>query len=113
MIDEVVAGEDVDLVGVAGEMSDGDRDHLAVARGLREGGGPVEQIAGNRREHCRGHHGGHVVTGLGPLDDAGDSGVAAHGQLVDDVLGFGGHGRSVGGTPDTALSREVGRTLRW
>jgi hypothetical protein len=50
---------------------------------------------------------------LGPLDDVGDGGVAAHHQLVDDVLGFGGHRCSVGGTPDTALSRGVGRTLRW
>jgi predicted ATPase/DNA-binding SARP family transcriptional activator len=107
MVDQVVTGEGVDLVGVAGDASDGDRDQLAVACGLREGGGPVEQLAGKRREHGGGHHGGHVVTGLGPLDDLGDGGLTAHGQLVDDVLGFGGHGCSVGGTPDTALSREV------
>jgi hypothetical protein len=112
MVDQVVAGEGVDSVGVAGEMGDGDRDDLTVARGLREGGGPVEQVARYGREHCGGHHGGHVLTGLGPLDDLGDSGVAAHGQPVDDVFGFGGHGCSVRGTPDTALSREAGRTLR-
>ena len=112
MVDEVVAGEGVDTVGVAGDVGDGDRDDLAVAGRLRDPGGPMEQIARNGSEQCGGHHGGHVVTGVGPLDDLGDSGVAAHSQLVDDVLGFGGHGRSVGGTPDTALSREVGRTLR-
>ena len=41
----------------------------------------------------------------GPLDDLGDGGGAAHRQLMDHVVGFGGHGCSVGGTPDTALSR--------
>ena len=32
MVDEVVAGEGVDTVGVAGDVGDGDRDDLAVAR---------------------------------------------------------------------------------
>lgn len=99
MVDEVVAGEGVDSVGGAGDVSDGDGDDLAVAGCRRDAGGPVEQIARNGREHCGGHHGGHVVTGAGPLDDLGDGGVAAHHQLMDHVVGFGGHGGSVGGTP--------------
>jgi hypothetical protein len=32
MVDEVVAGEGVDTIGVAGDVGDGDRDDLAVAR---------------------------------------------------------------------------------
>ena len=32
MVDEVVAGEGVDTVGVAGDVGDGDRYDLAVAR---------------------------------------------------------------------------------
>src|SRR5215213_5266539 len=104
MVDEVVAGEGVDTVGVARHVGDGDRDDLAVARGLRDPGGPVEQIARYGGEQCGGHHGGHVVTGVGPLDDGGDGGVAPHHQVMDHVVGFGGHGGSVGGTPDTALS---------
>ena len=64
-----------------------------------------QQIPRNRGEQRGGHHGGHVVTGLGPLDDLGDGGVAARHQVMDHVVGFGGHGWSVGGTPDTALSR--------
>jgi hypothetical protein len=50
---------------------------------------------------------------VGPLDDLGDGGVAAHHQLMDHVGGFGGHRGSVGATPDTALSRRPGRTLSW
>ena len=34
MVDEVVAGEGVDTVGVAGDVGDGDRDDVAVARRL-------------------------------------------------------------------------------
>ena len=45
MVDEVVAGEGVDTIGVAGDVGDGDRDHLTVARRLRDPGGPIEQIA--------------------------------------------------------------------
>ena len=47
MVDEVVAGEGVDTVGVAGDVGDGDRDDLAVARRLRDPGGPLQQIARN------------------------------------------------------------------
>jgi predicted ATPase/DNA-binding SARP family transcriptional activator len=103
MLDEVVAGEGIDAVGVAGDVGDGDGDDLAVARRLRDPGGPLEQIARNGSEQCGGHDGGHVVAGVGPLDDLGDGGVAAHHQLMDHVVG--GHGCSVGGAPDTALSR--------
>ncbi len=105
MVDEVVAGEGVDSVGVAGDVGDGDRDYLAVACRRRHPGGPIEQIARNRSEQCGGDDGRHVVTGVGPLEDLRDGGVAAHHQLMDHVVGFGGHGCSVGGTPDTALSR--------
>ena len=42
MVDEVVAGEGVDAVGVAGEVGGGDRDELAVpGRGGAIAGGPV------------------------------------------------------------------------
>ena len=38
-------------------------------------------------------------------DDLGDRGFVADRQLVDHVFGFGGHVGSVGGTPDTGLTR--------
>ena len=113
MVDKVVTGEGVDTAGVAGHVGDGDRDDLAVARRRRHPGGPIEQIARSGSEQGGGDDGRHVVTGVGPLNDLGDGGVAAHHQLMDDIMGFGGHGCSVGGTPDTALSRTPGRTLRW
>ena len=77
MVDEVVAGEGVDSVGVAGDVGDGDRDDLAVARRRGDAGGSVEaESPGTGREQCGGHHGGHVVAGLGPLDDLGDGGAS-------------------------------------
>jgi hypothetical protein len=36
---------------------------------------------------------------VGPLDDFGDGGLAAHDQVMDQVVGFGGHACSVGSTP--------------
>jgi hypothetical protein len=48
---------------------------------------------------------------LGLLDDLSDGGFVAHHQLVNDIVGFAGHVGSVGGTPDTGLTRGVGRTL--
>ena len=42
---------------------------------------------------------------MGQLDDFGDGGLVAHRQLVDDVLGFGGHDCSMRGPPDTGLTR--------
>ena len=91
MVDEVVAGEGVDTVGVAGDVGDGDRDDLAVAVVCAT---PAARCSRSpeRGEQCGGHHGGHVVTGVGPLDDLGDGGVAAHHQVMDHVVGFGGHG---------------------
>ena len=83
-----------------------------VVDGQRRGAGHQVVVVG-RREQGGGDHGGHVVAGVGPLDDLGDGGVVAHRELVDHVLGFGGHGCSVGGTPDTGLTRGIGRTLRW
>ena len=50
MVDEVVAGEGVDSVGVASDMGDGDRDDLAVTRCRRGLCGPTEQIARNGSE---------------------------------------------------------------
>ena len=57
MVDEVVAGEGVDTVGVAGDVGDGDGHDLAVAGRLRHGRGPIEQIARNWSEQCGGHDG--------------------------------------------------------
>ena len=100
MVGEVVAGEVVDPIGVAGDVGDGDRDDLAVAgrRRRRRRPGRAGRV-GIRREQGGGDHGGHVVAGVGPLDDLGDGGGVADRQLVDHVLGFGGHGCSVGADP--------------
>ena len=113
MVDEVVAGEGVDSVGVAGDVGDGDGDDLAVPRRRGDLGGPIEQIARSGSEQRGSDDGRHVATGMSSIDDLGDGGGAAHDQLMDHVVGFGGHGVSVGATPDTALSRRPGRTLRW
>ena len=99
MVDEVVAGEGVDTVGVPGEVGDGDGDDLAVPRRLRDPGGPIQELAGSGGEQGRGDDGDHVVTEVGPLDDVGDGGLAAHDQVMDQVVGFGGHACSVGSTP--------------
>ena len=76
VVDEVVAGEVVDTIGVACEMGGGDRDELAVAGCHGERRGPVEQVVRNGSEQCGGDQGGHVVAGLGPLDDLGDGGAS-------------------------------------
>ena len=72
----------------------------------------VEQIGRIRREQGSGDQGGHVVAGAGLLDDGGDGGGVSDGELVEDVGRVGGHGGSVEGSADTALTRETGRTLR-
>ena len=91
MVGEVVAGEGVDEVGVARDVGDGDGDDLAVAGRRRDGGGASEQVGRIRREERGGDQGGHVVAGVGLLDDPGDGGGVADRELVDHVLGFGGH----------------------
>ena len=58
-----------------------------------------EQVGRIRREQCGGDQGGHVVAGVGSLDDLGDGGGVAHRELVDHVFGFGGHGCSIGAGP--------------
>ena len=51
-----------------------------------------------------------LVSGL--VDDRGDGGGVADGELVDQVVGVGGHGCSIDAGADTALTRGTGRTLR-
>ena len=79
MVDEVVAGEGVDPVGVAGDVGDGDRDDLAVARCRRQ---PRRRGGADRPERARTVRRQPIsVTSslvLGPLDDLGDGGVVAH-----------------------------------
>ena len=113
MVGEVVAGEGVDEIDIAGDVGDGDGDDLAVPGCLGACGGPLEQVGRIRREQCSGDQGGHVVTDLRSLDDLGDGGGVASRELMDHVVGFGGHGCSIDAAPDTGLTREIGRTLRW
>ncbi len=112
VVGEVVAGERVDEVGVAGDMGGGDRDDLAVAGRRRHRRGVVEQIGRIRREQGSGHQGRHVVAGSGLIDDAGHGGGVSDRELVDQVVGVCGHRGSVDWGADTALTREAGRTLR-
>ena len=49
----------------------------AVARRLARPRGPTQQIAGTARTVPAATISGHVVTGVGLLDDGGDGGVAA------------------------------------
>jgi predicted ATPase/DNA-binding SARP family transcriptional activator len=112
MVNEVVFGQVLDPAGVAFEMGDGDRDELTVPGCGGQRRGPFHQLVAVRGcEHRRSDNGGHVVAGVSPLNDFGDGGGAAYRQLVDDVLGLGGHGGSVGGTSDTGLTQGFGRTL--
>ena len=113
MVGEVVASKGVDQIDVAGDVGYGDGDDLAVARRLRACGGAVEQVGPIRREQRGGDQRGHVVTGLGSLDDVGDGRSVANRELVDQIFGFGGHRCSIGAAPDTGLTRGIGRTLRW
>lgn len=113
MVGEVVAGEGVDEVDVAGGVGDGDGDHLAVARCLRDSSGTLEQVRRIRRKQCSGDQYGHVVTGLGSLDDVGNGDCVAHRELMDHVGGFGGHECTIDAASDTGLTRGIGRTLRW
>jgi predicted ATPase/DNA-binding SARP family transcriptional activator len=107
VVSQVVPGEVLDPIGVACEMGAGDRDELAVSGGGGQRRRPCHQVVVSGREQGGGDHRRDVVAGSGPLDDLGDGGVAAHRQPVDHVLGFSGHGCSVGGTPDTSLTRRV------
>ena len=112
MVNEVVSGEVLDPAGVAFEMGDGDRDELAVAGCGGQRRGPIHQVVvASGCEQGGGDHGGHVIAGAGPLDDLSDNSDAAHRQPVDDVLGLGGHGSTLRGTPDTALTQWRGPTL--
>ena len=113
MVDEVVAGEGVDEVDVSRGMGDRDGDHLAVACRRRVRGGKLEQIGRIGREQRGRDQGGHVVAVSCSQDDLGDGPGVANGELMDQVLGFGGHGCSIGVGPDTGLTRGIGRTLRW
>ena len=107
MVNEVVAGEGVDEIGVAGDVGDGDRDHLAVTGRLGDCGGAPEQPGRIRREQRCGNQGGHVRAGVGLVDDGGDGGGVADRELVDQVGGFGGHVRSIDVGPDTGLTRGI------
>src|SRR4051794_41175873 len=105
MVDEVVPGQSVDTLRVAGHVGDSDGDDLPLPRGRRDPGGVVEQHAGVGREHRCGHHGGHIPAASRLLDDLGDRGAVSNDQLVDHLFCVGGHTGSVGVGPDTALSR--------
>ena len=113
MVDEVVAGERLDEIDLAGDVRDGNSDDLPVAGRLRQYGGTFEQGGGVRREQCGGHQGGHVIAGLGLLDDRSDGGWGADGEFVDQLVWFGGHSSSIDAGPDTGLTRGIGRTLQW
>ena len=69
MVGEVVTGERVDEVAVAGDVGCGDRDDLAVSGRRRHGRGVVEQVGRIRREQGGGDQGGHVVAGAGLFQD--------------------------------------------
>ena len=96
MVGEVVAGEGVDEIDVAGDVGDGDGDDLAVPgrrRDARRRAGASRSRSGaNRAAETK------VVTSLlawALLDDRGDGGGVADRELVDQVVGFGGHGCSI------------------
>ena len=106
MVDEVVAGEGVDTIGVAGDVGDGDRDDLAVARRLGDPGGPMRADRPERERTVRRRP--MVVTSSLVWARSMISAMAASSPTASwwiTFVGFGGHGCSVGGTPDTALSR--------
>ena len=112
MVGEVIAGEVLDPIGVAPQVSGGDLDDVAVLGGDRERLGAVhEPLLVVASEESGRHHGGHVVAVVGAFDDLGDRG-GPDGQVVDQVFGLGGHACIVGASPDTALTRTIGPTVR-
>ena len=113
VVGQVVTGEGVDEIDVAGDVGGGDGDDLAVAGRLGHCGGALEQDGRIRREECGGDQSGHVTAGVGLLNDRGDGGWVADSKLVDQVVGFGGHSWSIEEGPDTGLTRGIGRTLQW
>lgn len=104
MVGEVVAGEGVDQVGVACDVGDGDRQDLAIARGFRQCGSAFEQVGGLRREECGRNQGRHVAAGAGACNDLGYCSRVGDCELMDDVVGIGGHRWSIDRGADTALT---------
>ena len=112
MVGEVVAGEGVDQIGVARHVGIRDRHDLAITRGVRQSGSALDEVGRIRCEECRRHQGRHVAAVVSACDDLGDGGRVADRELMDDVVGIGGHECSIDFSPDTALTREIGRTVR-
>ena len=113
MVGEVVASEGIDQLDVTGEVSDGDRDDLAITRRVCERGGTLEQIGRIPREQRRCDQGGHVVTELGLLHDLRYRARLADCELMDHLVRFGGHVWSIDPDADTGLTRAAGHTLPW
>jgi hypothetical protein len=113
VVGQVVTGEGVDEIDVAGDKRGSDGDDLALACGLRRCGSAFEQVGRIRREECRGDQGDHVIAGVRLFDDRGDGGWVTDGEFVDQLVWFCGHSRSIDASPDTGLTRGIGRTLRW
>ena len=112
MVAEVIAGKSVDELEITAEVGDGDRQDLAIARGVRQCARALEEVGRIRCEECGGDQGRQVVAGAGACDDLVNVARVADRELMDDVVRIGEHRLSVDVAPDTALTRDVGRTVR-
>jgi hypothetical protein len=83
VVDEVIPGEHVDPVHVAGEVRIGDGDELAVLRrGGRPGGAPhqARRVVGEQGD---GHQGGRVTRRLELAHHVGDRAGVTGGEAMD------------------------------
>ncbi len=69
MVDEVVAGERVHQVTVAGQMRRGDRDDLTLAGRLSQLGSTGKQLGCPRTDQRGRYHHHRVLAGLSPAHD--------------------------------------------
>ncbi len=87
MVDEVVAGECVHQVTVAGQVRGGDRDELALSGCLSQLGSSGEQLGYARIDQRRRHDHNRVLAGLCPAHDVdGRCGFTAD-ELSDQLVG--------------------------
>ena len=90
MVGQVVAGEGIDEIDVAGDVGEGDGDDLAVAGRPCGRSGASEQVGRIGREQRGGDQRGHVIADVGRFDDRRHRGPIADRELVDQVVGIGG-----------------------
>ena len=105
MVDEVVAGESVHQVTVAGQMRGGDRDDLTLSGCLSQLGSSGKQLGCTRTDQRGRRHHHRVLAGLSPAHDLyGRRGLAADEPADQPVGVVCCHEGSVDADADAALT---------